>query len=297
MFSFGPASEVRLDAAGQPRRTERGLPAVLMHHLTEAGGEPIVRDDLRARLVRRPELRELIQVLDDNDALCVVPLLIDADLEGALLLARGARSEPLTMEELSALERLAHGLAPLSAQFLAAERALKRADETAFERDALRTGLEEARDELSRLHAEANLLKAGHAAGPVASSQVQYSPAMRALNERLLALGPQEVPILLISEQGVPLLPLAQQLRTAAGRDDKPLVLGDCGALAADEQAAALFGAANLSAPVSVRVSVRRQRPIWVRTDDLPASAAAARLARAGRGRCPVAHGRGRPGP
>ena len=51
------------------------------------------------------------------------------------------------MEERSALERLAHALAPLSAQFLAAERALKRADETAFERDAIRTGLEEARDE------------------------------------------------------------------------------------------------------------------------------------------------------
>ena len=115
-------------------------------------------------------------------------LMIDADLEGALLVARGARSEPLTMEELSALERMGQSLAPLSSQFLAAERALKRADETAFERDALRTGLEEARDELARLHAEANLLKAGQAAGPSAPAPVQYSPAMRALMERLLAL-------------------------------------------------------------------------------------------------------------
>ncbi len=265
MFSFGPASEVRLDAAGQPRRSERGLPGVIMRHLSEAGGEPIVRDDLRARLVRRPELRELIQALDGLDALCVVPLLIESDLVGALLVARGARGEPLSMEELTALQRLAHALAPLSAQFLAAERALKRADETAFERDALRTSLEEARDELTRLQAEANLLKAGQATGPAASAQVQYSPAMRALNERLLSLASQDVPVLLVCEQGVPLLPLAQQLRAAAGRDDRPLVVGDCGGLSPEEQAAALFGASHgASREPGAAVGPMTPRPGWL---------------------------------
>ena len=90
---------------------------------------------------------------------------------------------------------------------------------------------------------------------------------MQALMERLLALAPQDVPVLLISEQGVPLSPFAQQLRAAAGREDKPLVLGDCGALALEEQAAALFGAANITArdrASSIPPSASPPRPGWL---------------------------------
>src|SRR5690606_8995050 len=106
LYAFAPELESRLDAAGHPRQAERGMPPAIVRSLHEAGGEPLVRDDLRARLVRRPELRELVSALDQLDALCVVPLMVDAELEGALLLARGARRDALSFEEVVAVQRL-----------------------------------------------------------------------------------------------------------------------------------------------------------------------------------------------
>jgi DNA-binding NtrC family response regulator len=238
---------VRLDAAGQPRLIERPLPSVITRALQDAGGEPIVRADLGARLVRRPELRELVSALDELDALCVVPLLVHAELEGALVVARGARRDAITLEELAALAGVASFVAPLSAQFLGAERARLRADEAGAERDGLRDRLEEARELLAEARAEANLLKAGHRvpSGP----QVTYSEVMRELNERLTAVAPQETPVLFVREQGTSLLPLVELLQRAGGRDGKPLVVGDCSALDPEQQAAALFGSREAGNP------------------------------------------------
>ncbi len=259
LFSFGPDDEVRLDAAGQPRRTARALKSAIMRHLEEYPGEAIVRDDLRARLVRRPELRELVVALDELDALCVVPLMVDGELEGALLVARGARGDALTMEELEALERLVAFVGPLLVQFLSRERAVRRADETGLARDALRAELDETREELARLQAEANLLRAGHAPGATLPTLVQYSPPMRACVDALVSLAAQDMPILLDVEQGVPLRPLAELVRVHSGRADKPLVVGDCAALALDDQPGALFGTTGEAGS-----SGHQSRPGWL---------------------------------
>ncbi len=259
LFSFAPDDEVRLDAAGQPRRVSRALKGPIARHLQEYPGESIVRDDLRARLVRRPELRELVVALDELDALCVVPLVVEGELEGALVIARGARTDALTMEELEALYRLSSFVGPLLVQFLSRERAIRRADETGLMRDALRAELDEAREELVRLQAETNLLRAGHAPGGPPSTLVHYSPLMRDFVDALVSLAAQDIPILLDCEQGVPLRPFAELIRAHSGRADKPLVVGDCAALAADDQQVALFGTSGEST-----AGGRVNRPGWL---------------------------------
>lgn len=253
LFAFSPSREVRLDAAGQPRVRARDLPLALSRRLSEQPGAPILSDDLRALLVRRPELRELVKAMDDLDALAVLPLVGDGDLEGGLVVPRGIRRAGFTLEELNALESLAAALVPFAAIFSAQLRSQQRAVSLERDRGELEERLEQALSDNQRLRADAQVYKAGRAAARLRAAPVAYSPAMRALMAHLEQAAPHDVPVLLIAEAGTPLDQLGHCVHAKGGAPEGPLVVGDCGALQPGDCHEALFG------------NEQTHRPGWLR--------------------------------
>jgi transcriptional regulator with GAF, ATPase, and Fis domain len=270
---FQPAREVRLDAAGLARVSPRQLPPAVAQRLRDFVGEPIVLDDLRARLVRRPELRDLVWSLDELDALCVMPLLVDGQLEGALVVARGLRTAPLTLEELSELERLTDWLAKTAEVFLLAERTNLRLSLATSQCAELKVRTDDLTIELDESRAELALLKAGGAGFGSHADVVAYSAPMRELVQRLEKVAGDDVTVLLISEPGTPLVPLARVVHEASGRSEKPFVVGDCAELAAEDAMAALFG--SRAGPGFLELSAQGTLVLL----DLPALDATAQLA------------------
>ena len=67
---------------------------LLLARLTEFPGDLIVRSELEQETRQRPALRPLLEVVQELDALCVVPLVVEGQLEGALLVPRAERKAP-----------------------------------------------------------------------------------------------------------------------------------------------------------------------------------------------------------
>jgi len=242
LFTSHPMREFRLDAAGQPQESPRALPAALTRQFQRAGLLTLVREDLSSLLVRRPELRDVLQALDGAGALLALPLVTEGELEGVLLVARGARTSPLTLEELSRLERLGRSLSALITVFSARARAFTRAEEAARHADLLAARVDELSYDLEHVRAQFHAVAAGLAREPAHGQGVAYSAAMRALNERLEHVAPHALPVALITEVGVSGLAQAELMHAASGRQALPFVTMACGAAKPDEAVSVLFG-------------------------------------------------------
>jgi len=70
----------------------------------------VFTDTLRPFLVRRAELRPVVEALDEHGALGAVPLVEDGELVGAIILPRGRRTDVPTWEEEVRLLRVARGV-------------------------------------------------------------------------------------------------------------------------------------------------------------------------------------------
>ncbi|MDB4985499.1 MAG: Response regulator of zinc sigma-54-dependent two-component system [Myxococcaceae bacterium] len=242
LISFDPPRVAQLDAAGFARMTEQALPHAITARLTERPGDALVHRELAVLLPRRPELVAVVKALDELDALCVIPLVSEGELEGALLVARGARREPPTLEELLELERLASHLAPISAGFFALERARLRADLLSRQRAELVLSSERLEAELSEQRKQSTAVRAGLGLPLPARDPVQYSSVMRELDAQLARVAPHDVPVLLWGETGLSLAQVAQSTHRASGRGHEPFVIVDAAELNLESAAARLFG-------------------------------------------------------
>lgn len=246
LATFEPARVAQLDAAGQARFHQgRELPAALRHKLEQSPGEIVVTRDLRTSLVRRPDRVPLVRALDELDALCVVPLRFADALEGALVIVRGARRAPLTLEELLAIEELARSVAPLIASFASLERTRRRAELSEAAQRASTLRLEQQEGELEELREQLNGIKARLGLPLPAREPVHYAPAMRTLLGRLREQAAQELPLLLHGEEGIDYASLAQAVHRASGRAQEPLVLVDGLGLSEEGAYARLFGSGD----------------------------------------------------
>jgi DNA-binding NtrC family response regulator len=233
LISFDPARVSTLDAAGFARTAEHALPQALVKRLQQQPGEILVRSELAMLLPRRPDLAPLVRALDELDALCVAPMVASGELEGALLIARGARRDVLTLEELDALEKLAAQLAPVARGYMSLERTRLRADALRSERDALSLRSEELGNELQELRQQGAAVRAGLGAPLPERDPVQYSGSMRALAEHLTRVAAQHMPVLLCAETGIALAPIGQSIHRASGRSLEPFVILDGAELSA----------------------------------------------------------------
>lgn len=254
LYIVHPACEIKLDAAGEPRTRARSMPIAIQDHMRDHGLLPIVRDDLSARIVRRPDLRALLQALDLHDTLVALPLVCEGQLEGVLVVARGERSERLTLEELGALETLCGEMAGHLVVLLSAERAHARAQTAASKEQRALGRIEDLQQELASARDRAEVLVRGLTAIESATPVIAYSADMRQLVTRLTQIAPHDVPVLLSAEPGDFVLPLARWVHEHSGRAAGPFVSADLLSLEPGMLFEALVGA---QAP-------GRDRPGWL---------------------------------
>ena len=111
LWTFPPIRVTTIDAAGYAHERDGDLPDTL---LLVASAEPeatLRAEVLDALEVRRPDIRPLVQWLNDRGAMLATVIACDAETEGLLVLPRGGRSEPVTLEEVRAFKRVADRLA------------------------------------------------------------------------------------------------------------------------------------------------------------------------------------------
>lgn len=242
IFLADPALCVRIDAAGQVHTTRRPTPTAIETRLRDHPGEMILRGELEDRVVRRAELRGVVEALVDLDALCVVPLVSSGEHEGLLTIPRGNRRTPLSLEELGALQHLGSHLAAFLALVSSQLRAQKRATGLVAERDRAEERLEVADEELARLRAQTKVLRAGRGFSQMPTTAVGYSVAMRRLSDRIEEIAPLEAPILMIAEIGVAVEDVAQRVHDRSSRAAAPFVVVDCTRYRPEDGEAMLFG-------------------------------------------------------
>ncbi|MFW6049604.1 MAG: sigma-54-dependent transcriptional regulator [Myxococcota bacterium] len=242
LYVAHPPLELRIDAAREPHVRHRPLSETLQARLLERPGEIVVRTSLEGHVVRRPDLRPLVDALVELDALCVVPLRVEGELEGALAVPRGRRRMLLRLEEVHALERLGERLASMVILLSAQERARVRTAEAMRARDRAEERAEALEDELAWLRAETRALRAGRGASRLMAPPVAYAPAMRELEQRIEAVAPMDAPVLLVAEGGSPVDLVARWIHGKSGRSDGPFVVADCASVRPEHTPAALLG-------------------------------------------------------
>lgn len=255
LFTVDPPREVRVDAASTARVEERELSPELCRRMIDKPGEIIVTAPLAEQVVRRADLRPLVDALDRLDALCVVPLAVDLELEGSFVVPRGRRRTALTLEEIDALEQLARRLSGQVAMLAGWERARRRTRDAVVGRERLEERLEAAQEELARLRADARILKAGGAPERFSEPAIAYSEAMRALLKRIHEVGPLDAPVLLLGEGGSGIDRAGHLVHSVGGRRDGPIVVADCAAVRPERADASLFGESDEAKPGWLRLA------------------------------------------
>jgi len=242
LYAVDPALEIRVDAAGEAHVRAQPLPEALRERMLERPGEILIRKALESLVVRRPALRGVVDALVSFDALAAVPLSIDGELEGAIIVPRGRRRSAPALEELRALQGLADRVSGLVALLAAERRAQGRAGDGDMQQRDLADRIEVLEEERDRLRAEARQWKAGRPAHRMSGTAVAYSAAMRSLLDRVNDVASLDAPVLLRAEGGASVDQVAHAIHGASGRREGPLVVADCAALRAERAAAALFG-------------------------------------------------------
>lgn len=240
--TIAPARQIRLDAAGLPRIESRSMAAALLQRLSEKPGDILVAAPLKPLVVRRPDLRPLIDALEAHDALCAVPISEDGDLEGALMIPRGKRASPLTLEELAALERLASQLIGALAVHQTAARAHQRATASQMESERHLERIEELEDEIARSQAEARVSDAGRVEERYAAPLVAYSESMRKVAAQAEQVSRLDAPVWITAEPGSDVESLAYEIHRSGPRAGAPFVVADCSAVRGRQTSAYLFG-------------------------------------------------------
>jgi hypothetical protein len=224
LWSLSPPRVLTIDGAGYPHERRAALPS---HLLEVAQGEPeatLRTELLDALVVRRPDLRPLARWMDERGALSATLVAREGDVEGVLVLPRGARSDPMSLEEVRAVKRLADAFSGASAALGALARsrererlATRRADEAdevllAQER---RQGMASERDRLvtSRLAEDA-------AGGPYAP---QARVALEAI-ERRVRLG---APVVVVAPNGSAVVSYLARAHLAGPRATMPFIVVD----------------------------------------------------------------------
>jgi transcriptional regulator with AAA-type ATPase domain len=229
LWSLEPTRVVTIDAAGYTREREGALPPLL---LSLAAGEPeatLRTELLEALLVRRPDLRALARWMDERGALTATLVTREGETTGVLVVPRGSRRDPVTLEEAVALKRLADAMSGACAQKSAFARSLLREREATLRAEAAEHHL--ARYEhTGALAAERALRK--NAVLVEGVDVGRYSPTMRLAAEALERRASVRAPIVLVAPTGLDPVAYLAAAHVHAGHGSAPFVVVDAAASA-----------------------------------------------------------------
>ncbi len=246
LYTLEPSLRLRLDAGERANIRPVKAPAAITQALF-ADGHHGALDlvSLRARVVREPSIRELVNTMADHGMGSALPCMHLEHIEGVLLVPLGDRSEALSGIELDELGRLADSLGGALASALAQ----RRADTHIHELSTLRR---EAEDRISVLEVELDQLRGqcdvlGRGLAEDRTLHVAYSQSMRRVQTRAIELAPLADPVLLVAPAGSPVLPVSRFIHDRGPRWEAPFVVADCSAAPPDQVASLLFGSQSES--------------------------------------------------
>ena len=224
LWTFAPIRVTTIDAAGYLHQRDADLPEAL---LLVAAAEPeatLRAEVLDALEVRRPDVRPLVQWMADRGAMVATVIACAGETEGILVLPRGGRGEPVTLEEVRAWKRVADRLATACRARGTQARMLDRA------RDAT-VRAAEAQERVEKLLHDRNLdaqrdaLATARLARPATVGA--YSATSRSLLEALERRTAAGAPIVVVAPSGADPVPYLARAHLAGVRANAPFVLVD----------------------------------------------------------------------
>ncbi len=285
LWTAPPGSCIAVDAAGYLHDHDGDVPQALVGVALEEPEQTLRADLLDALQVRRPELRAMAQWLDDQGAACATVIARDGDVEGVLVLPRGGRGEPLTVEELRALRWVADRLAAPCRARATRSRLLGRVQATDSRAEAAEGEVDRLRHERALDSGRATLAALG-LARPVTVGV--YATGSRAALEALERRTSAAAPLALVVPPGVDAVAYLARAHLAGARRERPLVVVDAACAPeheverwrdprasplalADRGMLALLDAAALPAPVQELVAraLAEKRAPWERAEPL----------------------------
>ena len=224
LWTLHPTRVATVDAAGYLHDAEAELPEAL---LMLAASEP--HATLRAELldeleVRRADLRSLARWMGGRGAMLATVVASEGETEGLLVVPRGGRADPPTLEEVRALKRVADLAARACEQRAARARMLDRvreANQRAEEADERALYLAHERT----LDKNRDALAATRLARPATVGV--YSAASRAALEALERRTAGAASIAIVAPSGVDAVPYIARAHLSGARREAPLVLVD----------------------------------------------------------------------
>ncbi len=224
LWTFAPITVTTIDAAGYVHQRESDLPETL---LLVAAGEPEATlrvEVLDALEVRRPDVRPLAKWMTGRGASLATVIASGGETEGILVLPRGRRAEPITLEEVRAFKRVADRLATACRARGTQGRMLERARDAAAQAARAEERAEKLLHDRS-LDVHRDALAAARLARPATVGV--YSDRSRGVLEALERRTAAGAPIVVVAPSGADPVPYLARAHLAGVRASAPLVLVD----------------------------------------------------------------------
>ncbi|MEM7137951.1 MAG: helix-turn-helix domain-containing protein [Myxococcota bacterium] len=226
IYALHPPTRVRLGDHGQPHVRSTEAPETWVRGALDAPDHVLDFVALRARVVREPAIRGLVDAMARSKTGAIVRCTHLDQVEAFLAIPLALREEPLTTIESRALGELGHVLGGALSSSLAQRRAESHIQ-------ALSSQRREAEDRVSALEGELAQLRSqfdvfGQGLADEQSLHVAYSARMRDVQTRAIELAATSDPVLLVAKAGAPALPVARFIHDRGPRWERPFVIRDC---------------------------------------------------------------------
>jgi hypothetical protein len=224
LWILHPTRIYTVDSAGYLQEKPAELPPMLLEVAQGEPGGTVRVDVLNALEVRRADLRPLLRWLEDRGALFAT-LVAEADEpDGVVIVPAGARTEPLTIEEVQAAKLFADAFVAVCQARSARERHLERERQLKAEIEKLDDELATVRH-TSSLDGSRNMLASTRLARPATVGI--YSAASRMAYDALERRVQNEAPVVVVARAGVDPVPYLARAHLSGPRKERPLVIVD----------------------------------------------------------------------
>ncbi len=224
LWSLSPPRVLVIDAAGYAHERDALLPPLLLAVAEEEPEATVRAELLDALVVRRPDLRPLARWMDERGALSATLVTREREVEGVILLPRGSRRVPMSLEEVRAIKRLADAFAGASAAHAALGRSLERERVATARADEAEARLL-ARERIDRAIAERERIATTRLAEVAAGGP--YAPGARVAFEAMERRAARSASMVLVAPNGADVVSYLARAHLAGPRAKMPFVVVD----------------------------------------------------------------------
>ena len=241
LFTLKPPLRVDLDAAGNPRmKSAEPPPSIALAATVRRRHTILDLVELRGRMVREPDVRDLACTMARAGIGCVLPCMHLDEVEALLLLPLAGRDEPLSRLELDGLSRLGAAVGSASSTALTGRRAQSHINELSSLRREAEERIAVLEGELAQLRNQCDFL--GRTLAEDRSLHVAYSASMREVQTQAITIAPTDDPVLLVAPPGAPSLSVSRFIHDRGPRWEAPFVVADCSSVPREQLMEHLVG-------------------------------------------------------